>query len=294
MDFLIGLFFMKKHVLGLSLVGAAALMLAACGEDKAVAAQATEAAPAATQEAAPAAGTAAVKADSPFEERVSYSIGASVGTYIATIQRDQGEFIGTLDQDLIIKGFVDALGSKTDLTEQEIADTLMALDQKVRTGLEQKAAAEAQQNLEAGQKFLADNAKAEGVQTTASGLQYKILAEGSGKTPTTTDTVRVRYKGTTIDGKVFDEQKDPIAFPLANIIPGWTEGLQLMKEGGKAMLYIPSDLAYGEMGAGDLIKPNSVLIFEIELVEVVAPVTEEEPAAAEAAPAAEATEATAQ
>ena len=81
----------------------------------------------------------------------------------------------------------------------------------------------------------------------------------------------VRYKGTTIDGEVFDEQKEPIALPLANIIPGWTEGLQLMKEGGKMMLYIPSDLAYGEIGAGDKIKPNSALVFEIELVEVVSP-----------------------
>lgn len=266
---------MKKNLLAVSVFGAAALMLGACGEDKAVAAQG-----AGTENATAAVGverpSAAISAESSFDDKVSYSIGASVGTYIATIQRDQSEFIGNLDQDLVIQGFVDAINSKTALSEKDIADTLVALDQKVREGLEKKAAEEANQNLEAGKKFLADNAKAEGVQTTASGLQYKIVAEGSGKSPTTTDTVRVRYKGTTIDGQVFDEQKEPIAFPLANIIPGWTEGLQLMKEGGKAILYIPSDLAYGEMGAGELIKPNSVLIFEIELVEVVPPVGSDE------------------
>lgn len=284
---------MKKNILALSLVGAAALMLVACGEDKAVAAQSSESASTSSAPAASAstsaatAGTGSVSAASSFEDKVSYSIGASVGTYIATIQRDQSEFIGTLDQELVIQGFVDAINQKTALNEKEIADTLVALDQKVREGLEKKAAADAATNLEAGRKFLAENAKADGVQTTDSGLQYKILQEGSGKSPTTADTVRVRYKGTTIDGQVFDEQKDPIAFPLANIIPGWTEGLQLMKEGGKAMLYIPSDLAYGEMGAGDLIKPNSVLVFEIELVEVLPPAAPESaPADAADAPAA--------
>lgn len=264
---------MKKNLLAVSVLGAAALMLAACGEDKAVAA--------ANDSAAATTKAAVVTAESSFDDKVSYSIGASVGTYIATIQRDQSEFIGNLNQELVIQGFVDAINSKTVLSEKDIADTLVALDQKVREGLEKKAADEAQKNLEEGKKFLAENAKAEGVQTTPSGLQYKIIAEGSGKVPTTSDTVRVRYKGTTIDGQVFDEQKDPIAFPLANIIPGWTEGLQLMKEGGKAMLYIPSDLAYGEMGAGDLIKPNSVLIFEIELVEVVPPAAPEAEAAAQ-------------
>ena len=103
---------------------------------------------------------------------------------------------------------------------------------------------------------------------------------------TASDTVRVKYKGTTIDGQVFDEQTDPIAFPLANIIPGWTEGLQLMKEGGKAKLYIPADLAYGELGAGELIKPNSVLVFDIELVEVLPPADQAADAPAADAPAA--------
>ena len=278
---------MKKNLLAVSVLSAATLLLAACGEDKAVAA-ANDSADASAAINAAATSTTVVTAESSFDDKVSYSIGASVGTYIATIQRDQSEFIGNLDQTLVIQGFVDAINSKTSLSEQDIADTLVKLDQKVREGLEKKAAEDAAKNLEAGKKFLEENAKAEGVKITPSGLQYKILTEGTGKMPITSDTVRVRYKGTTIDGQVFDEQKDPIAFPLANIIPGWTEGLQLMKEGGKAMLYIPSELAYGEMGAGDLIKPNSVLIFEIELVEVVPPAPADNAAAASAEDAADA------
>ena len=157
---------MKKNLLAVSVLGAAALMLAACGEDKAVAA--------ANDSAAAPAKAAVVTAESSFDDKVSYSIGASVGTYIATIQRDQSEFIGNLNQELVIQGFVDAINSKTALSEKDIADTLVALDQKVREGLEKKAADEAQKNLEEGKKFLAENAKAEGVQTTPSGLQYKI------------------------------------------------------------------------------------------------------------------------
>ena len=127
---------------------------------------------------------------------------------------------------------------------------------------------EAAANLEAGKKFLEENAKKEGVVTTASGLQYKVITEGKGEAPKSGDTISVKYKGTTTDGKVFDEQKEPVDFPLANMIPGWVEGLQLMKPGAHYEFYIPADLAYGEAGAGDVIKPNSVLVFDVELVEV--------------------------
>lgn len=234
-------------------------MITACGGDKEANAAAAS---------MDAAAKATITDKSSFEDKVSYSVGASVGTYIATISREQGEFIGDLDKALVLKGFMDALESKTVLDDKEISETLVALDNKVREGLEKKQKEAADKNLQEGKAFLEANAKKEGVKVTASGLQYKVVAEGKGKTPTAADTVKVIYKGTTIDGKVFDEQKDPIAFPLGGIIPGWTEGLQLMKEGGKIELYIPSELAYGEMGAGELIKPNSALIFEIELVEV--------------------------
>jgi len=125
--------------------------------------------------------------------------------------------------------------------------------------------------LERGQKFLKDNASKEGVKTTASGLQYKITKEGTGKAPKASDTVVVHYKGTLIDGTEFDssfKRGEPATFPLNRVIPGWTEGLQLVKEGGKATLYIPSELAYGKRGAGGTIGPDETLIFEVELVKI--------------------------
>lgn len=125
--------------------------------------------------------------------------------------------------------------------------------------------------LQQGEAFLKENAKKEGVQQTASGLQYKVITEGAGKSPKATDTVVVHYRGTLISGKEFDSsygRGEPIEFPLNGVIKGWTEGVQLMKEGGKLMLFIPPALAYGERGAGGVIGPNETLIFEIELLRV--------------------------
>jgi FKBP-type peptidyl-prolyl cis-trans isomerase FkpA len=122
-----------------------------------------------------------------------------------------------------------------------------------------------------GEKFLQDNATKEGVVTTASGLQYKVITEGTGKNPKATDTVLVHYAGTLINGTEFDssyKRKEPIEFPLNRVIPGWTEGVQLMKEGAKYRFFIPSKLAYGKQGAGRDIGPNEALIFEVELLKV--------------------------
>lgn len=135
-------------------------------------------------------------------------------------------------------------------------------------------------NKEAGQKFLADNGKRAGVTTTASGLQYEVIKAGTGNKPAATDQVKVHYHGTTIDGNVFDSSVDrgePVTFGLGQVIKGWTEALQLMPVGSKWKIYIPSELGYGEQAAGPKIKPNSTLIFEVELLSI-------EPAAA-AAPA---------
>lgn len=124
---------------------------------------------------------------------------------------------------------------------------------------------------EEGIAFLAENAGKEGVMTTASGLQYEVVEEGSGASPAATDNVTVHYHGTLIDGSVFDssvERGEPATFPLNGVIPGWTEGLQLMKEGGKTRFYIPSELAYGDRAASELIGPGSTLIFDVELIKV--------------------------
>ena len=128
-----------------------------------------------------------------------------------------------------------------------------------------------EQNKAAGEAFLAENAQKEGVKTTASGLQYTIITEGTGAAPSATSNVTVHYEGTTINGKVFDssyKRGEPTSFPLNRVIAGWTEGLQLMKEGGKARFFIPAQLAYGERHAGPSIGPNSTLIFDVELIKV--------------------------
>lgn len=127
------------------------------------------------------------------------------------------------------------------------------------------------ENKAAGEAFLAENGKKDNIITTASGLQYEVVEQGDGASPSASDNVTVHYKGTTIDGKVFDSSYDrgaPATFPLNRVIAGWTEGLQLMKEGGKFRFFIPSELAYGERGAGNLIGPNSALIFDVELIKV--------------------------
>jgi FKBP-type peptidyl-prolyl cis-trans isomerase len=129
-----------------------------------------------------------------------------------------------------------------------------------------------EENKVAGEKFLAENAKKPNIKTTASGLQYEVITPGSGKTnPKATDTVTVHYKGTSIDGKEFDSSYSrgtPTSFPLNGVIPGWTEGVQLMTEGAKYKFYIPSNLAYGENGAGRSIGPNETLIFDVELIKI--------------------------
>lgn len=127
----------------------------------------------------------------------------------------------------------------------------------------------AQTALEKGQQFLQENAKKEGVKTTPSGLQYIVVSEGTGKSPKATDTVQVNYRGTFLDGKVFDSSSSPIEFPLNRVIPGWTEGVQLMKEGAKYKFFIPSNLAYGKNGTpGGPIGPDETLIFDVELLKV--------------------------
>ncbi len=129
----------------------------------------------------------------------------------------------------------------------------------------------AESALEKGKQFLAENAKKEGVKSTDSGLQYEVLKEGEGKSPKATDTVLVHYRGTLLDGTEFDssyKRNEPIEFPLNRVIPGWTEGVQLMKEGAKYKFFIPSELAYGSSGAGGSIGPDETLIFEVELLKV--------------------------
>lgn len=148
---------------------------------------------------------------------------------------------------------------------------LKELDAKIQEKISQEQKKSAEDNLKAGEAFLAANSKKDGVVTTTSGLQYKVVKQGEGETAKKGDKITVTYKGTTIDGVTFDESKKPIEFPLENMIEGWIEGLQLMNEGSEYILYIPSKLAYGENGASQIVKPNSVLIFDVQLLKIEKP-----------------------
>jgi len=199
------------------------------------------------------------------KEKISYSIGMDIG---GNLRRGSVE----VDPDLLAKGLKDSYGGgKTILTEdrarQALADfqkTLMAKQAEAMKILSEKNKAE-------GEKFLAESAKKEGVKVLPSGLQYREITPGTGKSPKTSDNVTTHYKGTLIDGTEFDssyKRGQPATFPVSGVIAGWTEALQLMKEGAKWQLFVPSKLAYGERGAGQAIGPNATLVFEVELLSV--------------------------
>jgi FKBP-type peptidyl-prolyl cis-trans isomerase FklB len=196
-----------------------------------------------------------------LKDKASYSIGLNIGT---NFKKQNVE----LNPDALLAGVKDALsGKKPALNEQEVREVMNTWSKE----LQEKQKAMADKNGADGKKFLDDNKKKEGVKTTASGLQYKVLKEGNGPQPKATDTVTVDYKGTLIDGTEFDssyKRGQPTTFPLNGVIKGWTEGLQLMKTGGKYQFFIPSDLAYGPRAMGPDIAPNSTLIFEVELKNV--------------------------
>jgi len=193
--------------------------------------------------------------------KVSYAIGQQIGRQM------KGEGID-IDTQTLAASIQDVLdGKESRLKPEEMQQAMM----NMRQAAESKMEAEGKANLEKGEKFLAENKTKPNIKTTASGIQYEVLTEGKGKAPKATDNVKVHYKGTLIDGKQFDSSYDrgePAEFPLNRVIPGWTEGLQLMKTGGKNRFFIPGNLAYGPQGRPG-IPPNSVLIFEVELLDIV-------------------------
>jgi len=216
-----------------------------------------------------AAGTAFGGEQKPLQtqkEKLSYAIGVDMGTSLKKNAID-------VDTDLLFKGIKDALtGSKQLLTEQELRETIQTAQKELQVKQQEKMKTLGEKNKKEGEAFLAANKKKKGVKTLPSGLQYKVITEGKGKMPKATDTVTVNYKGTLIDGTEFDssyKRNEPATFPVNGVIKGWTEALQLMKEGSKWELFIPADLAYGERGTmGGPIGPNAVLIFEVELLKI--------------------------
>ena len=199
------------------------------------------------------------------KDKVSYSIGLDIGT---TFKKQKME----ISSDALVAGLKDGMsGAKPALSPDEVRQVMMEFskDMREKTAAATKEAAE--KNSKESQKFLAENKAKPGVKTTASGLQYKVVKEGSGTPPKETDTVVVNYRGTLIDGTEFDssyKRGEPATFPVNRVIKGWTEALQLMKPGAKYQLFIPSDLAYGPGGTGGDIGPNATLIFEVELMSV--------------------------
>ena len=214
------------------------------------------------------ASSGAISAQSSFEDKAAYAIGASLGEYVYNMKQSQEQFIGNLPTNVVIAGFNDGVNKVSILKREEIENVLKDLDKKIQEQLEAKAKQSAADNLAAGEAFLAENAKKEGVVVTESGLQYKVISKGDGPTAKKGDTILVTYRGSTIDGGVFDEQKKPVEFPLDNMIPGWIEGLELMNVGSEYELYIPAKLGYGDNAVSQLIKPNSVLIFDVKLVDI--------------------------
>jgi len=199
------------------------------------------------------------------KEKVSYSFGVNLGKNIQL----QGIEV---NQELFIQGLRDALNKATPaLSDSDMEATLSKFQQRMMTKMQEKQKVDSDKNKKEGEAFLAANKKKDGVITLASGLQYKVITMGNGPKPTATQKVKCNYRGTLIDGQEFDssyKRGEPVEFPVNGVIKGWTEALQLMPVGSKWELFIPSNLAYGEGGAGQLIGPNATLVFEVELLSI--------------------------
>lgn len=213
-------------------------------------------------------------------DKISYSLGANIGNNLKRSELD-------VNVDFLAQGLKDAFAGKTVLTDEEMKATLQSFEADMQAKMMAKQKALGEKNKAESEKFLEENKKKEGVVTTASGLQYKVITEGKGPKPKATDTVTVNYRGTLINGTEFDKSKEPVTFPLEGVIPGWTEALQLMPVGSKWQIVIPPALAYGEQ-APPVIGPNQALIFEVELVSIKAPEKADATPAAEAGKPAEA------
>jgi len=199
------------------------------------------------------------------KDKISYIIGLDIGNNLKRQSAD-------VDLDILLRGMKDSLsGTKPVLSENEIREVTTAFKQEMTKKQAEETKKLAEKNKKEGEAFLEENKKKEGVKTLPSGLQYKVITEGSGRSPKESDTVTVNYKGTFVDGTEFDssyKRGEPATFPVNGVIKGWVEALPLMKEGAKWQLFIPPGLAYGETGAGNAIGPNATLIFEVELISI--------------------------
>lgn len=253
---------MKPSRLTLAILAASAVALAAC----------TKPADKTAADAKPAAGADAKDANAiaglPTEkDRVSYMVGMALGKQLEPMKDE-------IDLDVMMKAVRSSLkGEKLLMTEQQAIETGEAFGRKMQAKQLEQATAEARKNEQAGEAFLAANAKKPNVHTTASGLQYEVLQEGKGAKPKADDVVRVNYKGMLLDGKVFDDSSrngGPAEIPLQAVVPGWREGVTLMPVGSKYRFWIPGKLGYGDkVPPGAPMGPNATLVFEVELLDIV-------------------------
>ncbi|UXI01535.1 FKBP-type peptidyl-prolyl cis-trans isomerase [Photobacterium sp. TY1-4] len=254
-----------KPVLKMSVLAATILLAVGCQDEKT--AEAKPEAPAKVEQVASDAATAFASED----DKAAYAIGASLAQYLSANLDQQKELGMTLDREQVLAGVRDVFAGNSRLTPEETQQALQDLDKRVSEMMMAKAQEEADKNSKAGDAFRAEFEKQDGVMKTDSGLLYQVETQGEGEKPQATDTVKVHYKGTLTDGTEFDssyKRNQPATFPLNQVIPGWTEGVQLMPVGSKFKFVIPPELAYGSQ-ANPSIPANSTLVFEVELLDIV-------------------------
>jgi len=256
-----------KPVLKMSVLAATILLAVGCQDEKA--AEAKPAEPAKVEQVA--SDAAAPAAFASEDEKAAYAIGASLAQYLSANLDQQKELGLDLDREQVLAGVSDVFADKSRLTPEETQQVLQDLDKRVSDIVTEKAKAEADKNIKAGEEYRAEFEKQDGVVKTDSGLLYQVENPGEGEKPAATDTVKVHYKGMLTDGTEFDssyKRNQPATFPLNQVIPGWTEGVQLMPVGSKFKFVIPPELAYGSQ-ANPSIPANSTLVFEVELLDIV-------------------------
>jgi FKBP-type peptidyl-prolyl cis-trans isomerase FkpA len=253
-----------KPFFKVSLLAATVMLAVGCQKEEA---PKTETAPAAQEQVKAEPAAAQFSSD---DEKAAYAIGVSFANYLAESIKKPSEFGIELKKELVLKGIEDVFGDKASLSEEETRTVLEALDKRVAAKMQEVAAEKAQATKKAGDEFRATFEKEQGVNKTESGLLYQVVTAAEGDKPAATDTVEVHYSGTLIDGTKFDSSYDrnaPATFPLNRVIPGWTEGVQLMPVGSKFKFVIPPELAYGDQDT-PTIPANSTLVFEVELLSI--------------------------
>jgi FKBP-type peptidyl-prolyl cis-trans isomerase FkpA len=253
-----------KPFFKVSLLAATVMLAVGCQKEEA---PKTETAPQAAEQVKAEPAAAEFKTD---DEKAAYAIGVSFANYLAESIEKPAEFGVELKKELVLKGIEDVFGAESKLTEEETRTALEDLDKRVAAKMQDVATEKAAATKKSGEDFRVEFEKQDGVKKTESGLLYQVLTNTEGKKPAATDTVEVHYLGTLTDGTKFDSSYDrnaPASFPLNRVIPGWTEGVQLMPVGSKFKFVIPPELAYGEQDT-PTIPANSTLVFEVELLSI--------------------------